>query len=273
MTPRGVVIAGAVAVNVVLLAYLATWGAWMSPDWQAFAFVPASHPYDPLTLPSGIPSMWRYSPVALWVMQPAAIAVGQFGWAVLHGAALALLPRRVAVIVALSFPFWVDLVFGNVFTFVMVAGFWAMRGNRAGVVAYLVLTLLMPRPVQLPLAAWLLWREPWVRVPFAAVFAVHAGLVAWSGLGPAWVTQLATNRDDMTSFANASPSRWFGYAWLVVGIPAAVVAWRRGRPGLAGLLASPYLLPQYWLMLVVDPPLWRREATPEPALAPVTASP
>ena len=93
--------------------------------------------------------MWRYSPVALWVLQPVAIVGGQIGFVLLHFGLLALLPRRVALLVGISFPFWVDVIFGNVFTLVFVAAFWAVRGNGVGMIAFGALTLLMPRPVQL----------------------------------------------------------------------------------------------------------------------------
>lgn len=241
------------AINAVLFVWLATWNAWVAPDWEAFALVPVAHPYTQIIVPPDIPTFWRYSPVALWLIQPVAIMAGRLGFALLHLALLALLPRRTALIVGISFPFWVDLIFGNVFTLVFVAAYWAVRGNRAGAIAFAVLTLLMPRPVQFPLLVWLLGRDSLVRQTFFVLFAAHLLLVVGSGFTVEWATRLLTDPTDMGAWFNASPSRFLGYGWLLVGVPLAGWLFVRGRPAWAGLAIAPYLLPQYWLLAFAEP--------------------
>lgn len=209
-------------------------------------------PYTPFE-GDGVTSPFRYSPVAIWIIQPVAASLGIVGFALLQFASLLLLPPRVGIVVAISFPFWFDVLWGNPFTFVFVAAFLALRGNRAGMLAYIVLTLLMPRPVQLPLLVWLLWREPWVRVPFVALFVAHTGLVLWSGYAVDWVRSLMdASGFEATQAYNFGPTRFVGYAWFVVGVPLAVYLFRR-HPGWAGLAISPYVFGQYWLMVLVDP--------------------
>lgn len=117
---------------------------------------------------------WHYSPVLaplFGVLAPMSVA----GWRFLHLAAIALLPTRWMMALALvSWPFWVDVESGNLMAFVLLAAAWALRGNAVGIGATLALSLLIPRPLMLPLAGWLLWKHPAWRLPFAAMFAVHA---------------------------------------------------------------------------------------------------
>jgi hypothetical protein len=137
---------------------------------------------------------------------------------------------------------------------VFVTAYWAARGNRWASLGFLALTLVMPRPVQVPLALWLLWSQPAVRWPFLALFAAHAGLVLLSGQGEAWahaLTSVSAGEANMAS--NYGLSRILGTAWPFVGIPLAFVLFRR-HPALAGLVLSPYLLAQYWLFVLVDLP-------------------
>lgn len=202
-------------------------------------------PFDPIVTVTGI-NPYRYSPVAVWFMHPLA-AVGPVGFVLLHFALLLTLPRRVGLIVALSFPFWVDMLWGNVFTLVFVTAWWAMRGNRAGVLTFLVLTLLMPRPVQLPLALGCSGASrgsgcrssrcsPSMRASCSPPASARAGSRASS-------SRAAMRR----RWHNFGPTRLFGYAWFVVGIPLALYLFRR-HPAWAGLALSPYLLGQYWLV-------------------------
>lgn len=239
---------GLAVLNFVLIAKLLSWPDWRGAnDWRLWTLL-GPDPYTPLFDAAGLPMPYRYSPVAAWVLTPLAIAVGPVGFIVGHFLALLTLPRKVGLIVALSFPFWFDLLWGNVFTLTFVAAWWAMKGNRWGVVAFLTLTLLMPRPVQLPLLAWLLWREPWVRWPFVGIFLGHAALVLLSGHASEWLAILTSASGYEANMAyNLGPSRLFGSAWLVVGMPLAVYLFRK-HPEWAGLALSPYLLGQYWLM-------------------------
>ena len=243
---------GLAVLNFVLIARLLSWPDWHgSGDWWLWARLPGENPYGTFLGPNGIANPYRYSPVAAWLIGPVALAVGQVGFAVLHFVALLALPRKLGIIVALSFPFWFDLLWGNVFTLVFVAAWWAMKGNRWGTVAFLVLTLLMPRPVQIPLALWLLWREPWVRLPFVAIVLGHGAVVFLSGLGPEWIARLLeSGGNEMAMAYNLGPTRLFGYWWFVVGVPLGVYLFRR-HPHLAGLAVSPYLLGQYWMMAMV----------------------
>ena len=239
---RRPVLLGLAVLNVVMVLRVLTWPDWHgSGDWRVWAAIATGNPYL-----SELP--YRYSPVAAWVLGPLALVVGPIGFVIGHMLAVATLPRNVGLLVAVSFPFWFDLLWGNVFTLVFVAAWWAMKGNRWGVVAFLVLTLLMPRPVQIPLALWLLWKEPWVRLPFVGIFLGHAALVGVSGYLPEWIGTLSAASGYEANMAyNLGPTRLFGYWWFVVGIPLAVYLFRR-HPHLAGLALSPYLLGQYWLM-------------------------
>lgn len=202
---------------------------------------------------------WRYSPVLLPV---AALMVAGGPWVlgVAHLAAVATLARLggwMLWLVALSAFFWVDLLVGNVFTFVAVAAAFAIAGSRPGAVLYLALVVLMPRPIQIPLAVWLVWRRSELRIPFALIFGLHAVGVAASGLAMPWLGSLFGSLSQVSEPFSLGPGRLFGIWWLVVGIPLAVLmVWRGSAPvaALAGLVASPYLLPQHLLMGVIAAP-------------------
>jgi hypothetical protein len=99
---------------------------------------------------------------------------------------------------------------------------------------------------------WFLWREPWTRVPFAAVFGLHAAAVLAMGWGPSWAARLVASGSEVASVFNYAPSRIIGVAWIPIGIVLGVIAFRRGRPALAGLLVSPYWLPYYFLLPLAE---------------------
>lgn len=248
---------GLFVLNVILIAKMLSWPDWRgASDWRLWTIVPGwgsgVSPYAPLFGENGMAVPYRYSPVAIWLIQPVAIAGGAVGFLALQFLALLALPVRIGLIVAISWPFWFNVLWGNPFTLVFVAAFWAVRGHRVGVIAYIVLTLLMPRPVQLPLLLWLLWKEPWVRVPFVAIFAAHAALVIWSGYASEWVIALlGTSGSESAMAYNFGPTRIFGYAWFVIGVPLALYLWRR-HPAWAGIAIAPYMLGQYWLMVLAD---------------------
>lgn len=242
---RWAALAVAFLLNALAVRYVAEWYAGRPPgDWLLWAHLPTGSPY---TL---VP--FRASPVAAWLLAPVIVWAGPLAFAVLHPLALLALPRRMAAIVGISFAFWLDLVAGNVFTFVFVAGYLALRGSRPAAIAYIVLTLLMPRPVQVPLLAWLLWKQPGVRPWFAGLFVAHAALALSTGYAGDWIGRLVeSSSGQMAASYNFGPTALVGYAWFVVGIPVAVLLWRRGRPGLAGLALSPYILAQYWLFALL----------------------
>lgn len=206
---------------------------------------------------------YRYSPVlaiAFGVVSP----IGELVWRLLHVAAVFALPTwPMRLVTLVSWPFWFDVEAGNVLVFVLLAGAWALRGNRAAIGAFLIMAILMPRPLMLPIVAWLLWRHPGSRVPFLGIFVVHALAVWATGWGAEWVGVLLDSTDEVASALNVGPSRFVGLAWAVVALPIAAWLTWRGRLGWASLLAAPYWLPYYLIMPVLE--LDRRRPTRTPA--------
>jgi hypothetical protein len=186
-----------------------------------------------------------YSPVMAALMVPV-VALGYPLFALAHFAVLALV-RKWWLVVAVSWPFWTDVAAGNVFTFVVVLAVCALRGERWAQYGYLAACLLMPRPVQLPVLLYLLWHEPRLRWPFAAMTIVH-GILVLPWLAEWWgvLTWIGGHESGMPW--NYGPSRLVGTAWLVVGVPLAGFLLWKHKPGLAGLALSPYWLPYYLLM-------------------------
>lgn len=196
---------------------------------------------------------YRYSPVlaaAFGLIAP----LGALAWQATHLVAAAALPSwplRIATL--LSWPFWYDVETGNVLVFILLAAAWAITGSRVGTGAYLLLAVLIPRPLMLPLVAWLLWKRPEWRVPFVAALVVHALVVVAMGWGPEWVGTLVAASRDAELPSNVGPSRFIGtIPWLAVGLPLAAWLTWRGRLGLASLAASPYWLPYYLLMGLLE---------------------
>lgn len=195
---------------------------------------------------------YRYSPLYAWLLVPLGW-IGHWGWAMLHVAVLPLFRDwRIAAVLLVSWPFWFDAVNGNVLTFVLLAAWWAVRRNGTATFAFLALALLMPRPIMVPVALWLLWRRPEWRVPFAAMFVVHAGLVAWTGLADEWLPALLAAGDMLDHPLNFGASRVIGMIWIPIGLALASWLLWRGRIGLASIMASPYLIPYYWMFAMLD---------------------
>ena len=198
--------------------------------------------------------LWRYSPVALVTLGPA-IATGLIGWSLLHLAALLFVrPWYLAALVALSWPFWVDVISGNTLTFAAVAGIAAMRGSRFGAYTFWWLVLIIPRPVQLPLAAYLAWTRPELRRGLAVLTVVNMAMLVVIGQGVEWVRYLAERgTEDSEAVFNLHPAGEMGVAWLLIGLPlAAILSWR-GFPGQAGVVLWPSVLAQYLLLAFVPP--------------------
>lgn len=194
---------------------------------------------------------YRYSPILAYLFAVLA-PIGYLGWSALHLVALLGMPSRwMALLTVFLWPFWGDLYNGNTMTFVVVAGAAALAGSRIGTGAFLVLALLMPRPLVLPLMAWLLWKGPEWRLPFLVMFAVHAVLVIALGFGPAWMDALL-HATEGVEVADFGPAAFIGSLWLPIGLVLAALLTWRGRLGVASLAASPYWLPQYLLMLLLD---------------------
>lgn len=192
---------------------------------------------------------YRWSPLALPLLWLATEA-GRGIWIAAHfGLAALVRPWWLAVALVMSYPFIFD-AFGQVMTLVVVLGWLALRGNRWAAYATFALALLMPRPLMLPIVLWLLWRQPATRRPFAVILAANVVGVALSGLGPAWLAQLASTTSAMGSPFDWGPSQLIGGWWPVLGLPLGALLLWRGRVGLAALAVQPYWYPQYFLVLL-----------------------
>jgi len=200
----------------------------------------------------GYPYAFRWSPVAAWVLGFVTL-MPVWAWQVLHIAVLPLLRSWWLVVACLvSYPLWFDIQTGNIMIFVAIAALWAARGNGPATAVFLVLTVLVPRPLMLPLAFWLLWQRPEWRVPFGTFFVVHTALVVVSGYGAEWIAALFTVAPELASEFNFGPSAFIGLLWIPIGVVLAVWLTARGRLGLASLSISPYWLPYYYLMLLLE---------------------
>jgi hypothetical protein len=198
--------------------------------------------------------VFRYSPIAAYLFIPLGL-VTPLIWRALHVAgALALPTWPMRILLLASWPLAFDLQLGNVMTFVLVAGAWALRRNRLAALIFFAFCLLFPRPFMLPIAAWLLWRQAWLRWPFVILFGLHAALVLATGLGGAWLHQLFGSTEMVESVFNVGPTAVVGLWWLLMGLPLGAWLFWRGRVGLAGLAVSPYLLPYYLMVALLDLP-------------------
>jgi hypothetical protein len=199
------------------------------------------------------PYFYRYAPQLAWLfgLLP---AVGLLAWRVAHFVALAVLPsRRLALLLLVSYPFWFDVNTGNLMIFVLLAAAWAYRGNGIATGIYLALCVLVPRPIMLPLLAWILWQRPAWRLPFLGIAVVVALTALPTGYLADWIGSLAQlGPDEIANDFNLSPSRFIGLAWLVVGLPLTAWLTLRRRLGWASLAISPYLLPYYVQMLGLE---------------------
>ena len=175
-------------------------------------------------------------------------------WRAAHFVALAMLPsRRLALLLLVSYPFWADVNTGNLMVFVLLAAAWAYRGNRGATATYLVLCVLIPRPIMLPLLGWVLWQRPAWRWPFVGIALIGILSAIPTGYLPDWIGSfVASGVKDIANDFNLSPSRFLGGLWLAIGVPLAAWLTLRGRLGWASMAISPYLLPYYVQMLGLE---------------------
>lgn len=198
---------------------------------------------------------YRYSPLLAYGFTLIA-PIGTIAWLALHFAVLPLLGRTLGLITLVSFPFWSDVYNGNVMVFVFVCAVLALRGERWAQIAFLALTVLIPRPLMIPVAAWLLWQHRGLWGPFAAVFSLHAALVMLTGYGDEWIASLLSRgADDFGARMDFGPARFIGVAWVPIGLALAAWLTWKGKVGLASIAASPYWLPPYLLMGLLRDPL------------------
>lgn len=246
MTWRMVAVAVYIALNLVAIRFSIGFGPSVD-DWQLWSSLADRLARGDVYAPEdGPPFVW--SPVAAWIMAGVA-AVGYVPWVLAHFVAVFLLrPPLLILLTAFSWAFWWDAASAHIMIFILVTGVLALRGSRLAALGYLILLLLMPRPVQMPLALWLLWKMPAIRWPFTVLFAAHAIVVVASGYALPW----AIAAISWTDAAGIGPSRYLGTAWLIVGVPLGAWLLWRGRVGWSGLAISPYLLPEYLLMPLVD---------------------
>lgn len=215
---------------------------------------------------------WRYSPIAAFAFGLLGL-MGTTAWRLLHIVAAAAMPRLLLSAVTLvSWPLWWDVETGNTLVFFLLAGAWALTGSRLATGAYFIGLLLIPRPLMVPLAVWLLWKRPEWRLPVLGLFVVHAVAVFATGWADEWIVELiATPASIYTSSTNVGPSRFVGLAWMIVGLPLGAWLTWRGRLGWASLAVSPYLLPYYLLMGLLELAPKREDARHEASPAPTGA--
>ncbi len=195
-----------------------------------------------------------WSPVAAWLMVPLSL-IGLWGWRVLHLlAALAMPTTRLRLATLAWWAFWIDAAFGNIMVFALLLAAWSVTGRRWAQLGFVALVCLAPKPIFLPFVLWLLLANPDLRLPAGEIILVNAGLIALVGHGQAWLLTLAQRGAELANVINLSPSALVGGWWIPVGLVLAVVLYRRRLFGLAGLALSPYWLPYYFLMPVLDLP-------------------
>jgi len=222
-------------------------------DWELFqeatARIGTGTLYHWGPMPSGTEYSYRYSPVLAYAMAPV-VALGLEVWRLLHVAALLLLPKWLAAATLVAAPFWFDVAHANVISFVFVFGYLTLRGSRWAALAYVVLALLVPRPLMLPLLVWIVWKHPEWRMQIGAILLAYALLTLATGEAFSFMASLAHGTDIIAFNFNWGPSRFIGLWWLVIGVPLAAWLTWRGRIGFAAVAISPYWLGYYLLVLL-----------------------
>jgi hypothetical protein len=195
---------------------------------------------------------FRWSPLvadAFVLVAPLGLTVWRLGQV---AAVLTLPDRRIGLLAILSWPFWFDVETGNTHVFTFVLAVWALRGSRGAALGYLGLLVLVPRPLAMPVAAWLLWKRPNLRLPFLCLALVAALAVIAIGAAGPWIGALIRAEADVGHSLNFSPSTLIGPIWIPIGLALAAVFVALGRLGWASLAASPYLLPYYLIFGLLE---------------------
>jgi hypothetical protein len=239
--------------SVILSAVLVTLVFLDGPPFDWWTFAEAAGRVGTGTLyewgaasPGGEPYTYRYSPLFAVVMMPFT-ALGIEAWRLLHLFALALLPWRMTLITLAFAPFWYDVLHGNVLTFGFVLAFGALRGSRWATLAYFALCVLVPRPLMLPVAAWIIWQRREWRLPAVGFALVGLATLLYPGFASALLRS-----GNVASIDNIGPSALIGWAWVPIGVVLGVLLTWRGRVGLASLVVSPYILPYSGVMVLLE---------------------
>lgn len=239
------------AVNFTFLILALVYGRHVPIDWDAYAEAYRRFGDENLYSWSG-EYYFRYAPIAapllgFWT------TFGIGAWRAAQIAVTLMLPSRwLTLLVLISYPFFFDVNTGNLMIFILVAGVWTVRGNSVATAAFLLLTALVPRPLMLPLAAWVLWKRPQWRLPALLLVLFVVITTVMTGYATAWPAALLAASGDITNPFNFGPTAFVGLGWMIVGVPLAIWFTYRGHLGWASIVISPYLLPYYYLMLGLE---------------------
>ena len=152
-----------------------------------------------------------------------------------------------------SWPFAMDLQHGALLTVIVCVAAWAVRGSMVAGMAFVVMALFSPRALMLPIVLFVLWKNPRLRLPAMGIAVVHSLAVVATGYADDWLSVLlTTGTGQIETLLNLSPSRYLGGWWLLAGVPLAAWLTVRGRIGFAALAISPYVLPHYLLVLLLE---------------------
>ncbi len=243
--PR-ILLAVAIGLNTGLIAANLS-GSLFPADYRGYIAVVSSIGRDPFAVPG-----FRWSPLAAYLLIPV-VLIGLTGWRVAHLALLVLLRDwRLVSVTLVAWPFWYDVRLGSTFFVAYILAAAALGGSRWASVAYLGLFLVMPRPLMLPVAAWLLWQRPRLLRLAALGLLFELGLLAATHELLPWVYALVESTGEIANPTNIGPSACVGSAWLILGVPLAIWLTWKGRLGLASLAASPYWLPYYLLFALLE---------------------
>jgi hypothetical protein len=226
---------------------------WRHNDWDNFAYL---DPHDPYSEPAYV-----WSPLAAWPLQLMPLIGYPLFTAGKFAALLLVRDWRVIAALLLTWPFWFDVRTGNTVTYVLIAAWLALSGNRWAIYVFYTLTLLIPRMIMLPVAVWLFWKHPETRKVGLVLFAVNAVLLLLSGQVDDWARHLAERSAyEMARDQNWLPSRWIGSAWTIGAVAISAVLLWYGRVGISALAASSYFHGNYvvFLLLELHPSLRRR---------------